>query len=250
MNPLEIQQWKKDEKAPFKGWEFSYLKGRYNEGNPTWNYKSIAKLLVKKSNSVLDLATGGGEVFSEILSVFKPNVAVAIEGYKPNVSVARKNLRKYSVKVIYANETKILPFENGKFDLVLNRHGGLNVKELGRIISSGGIFFTQQVDGRNLKDLMKEFGVKPKWEFNTLTNIKKQLKSVNFEIIEAKEWKGKTMFKDVGALVYFIKVVPWIIDDFSLKKHQSILEKLQKRIEKKRKLEFTARRFFILAKKK
>ena len=247
MNSLELQQWKKDEKAPFKGWEFSYLKGRYNEGNPNWNYKSIAKRLIEKSNSVLDVATGGGEVFSEILSVFKPNETVAIEGYKPNVSVARKNLKKSSVKVIHANETRMLPFKDEKFDLVLNRHGGLNVKEIGRIISYGGIFFTQQVDGRNLEDLMKEFGAKPKWEFNTLTNITKQLKSANFEIIEAKEWKGKTVFKDVGALVYFIKVVPWIIDDFSVKKHQAVLEKLQKRIEKKGKLEFTARRFLIFS---
>ena len=126
----------------------------------------------------------------------------------------------------------------------------MNVKEIGRIISYGGIFFTQQVDGRNLEDLMKEFGAKPKWEFNTLTNVTKQLKNVNFEIVEAKEWKGKTVFKDIGALVYFIKAVPWIIDDFSVKKHQAVLEKLQKRIEKKGKLEFTARRFLILAKKK
>jgi ubiquinone/menaquinone biosynthesis C-methylase UbiE len=242
-------QWKKDEKARFEGWDFSYIKDRYSEGNPNWNYKSIAKKLIKKSNSVLDMATGGGEAFSEILSVFRPEKAIAIEGYKPNVSVARKNLQKRSVKVIYANETKKLPFNKEEFDLVLNRHGGFNVNELARIIASGGTFLTQQVDGRNLKDLMNEFGTKPKWEFNTLTNVKKQLEKSGFEIVKAREWKGKTIFKDVGALVYFLKAIPWIVDDFSLKKHQTILEKLQKRIEKKGKLEFTARRFLILAKK-
>ena len=96
---------------------------------------------------------------------------------------------------------------------------------------------------------MNEFGTKPKWEFNTLTNVKKQLEKSGFEIVKAREWKGKTIFKDVGALVYFLKAIPWIVDDFSLKKHQTILEKFQKRIEKKGKLEFTARRFLILAKK-
>ncbi len=244
-----IQQWKRDEKALFEGWDFSYLKGRYNEGNPNWDYKSTAKKLIKKSNSILDMATGGGEAFSEILSVFRPKKAVAIEGYKPNVSVARKNLQKYGIKVIYANETKKLPFNKEEFDLVLNRHGGINVNELARIIASSGIFFTQQVDGRDLKDLMKEFGAKPKWEFNTLTNVKKQLENVGFEILEAKEWKGKTIFKDVGALVYFLKAIPWIVDDFSVTKHLKILEKFQRKVEKKRKLEFTTRRFFILAKK-
>jgi len=198
----------------------------------------------------LDVATGGGEVFSEILSAYKHKKAVAIEGYKPNVSVARKNLQKCNVKVIYANETKKLPFNNGEFDLVLNRHGGFNFKELGRIISSGGIFFTQQVDGRNLKDLMKEFGVKPKWEFNNLSYVRNNLKKSGFEIVDEKEWNGKAIFKDVGALVYFLKVVPWIVEDFSVKKHKHILEKFQKIIEKKGKLKFTARRFLILAKKK
>jgi len=247
-----IQQWKKEEKEPFEGWDFSHIKGRFKEGDPDWNYKSTAKKLIKKSNSVLDMATGGGEGFSEILSVFNPKKAIAIEGYKPNVSVAGKNLQKHGVKVIYSNEAKKLPFYKGDFDLVLNRHGGLapNLNELARIIAPGGIFLTQQVDGRNLKDLMKEFGVKPKWEFNTLSNVTKNLKKAGFEIVDSKVWKGKTTFKDVGALIYFLKAIPWIVDNFSVKKHLTILEKLQKRIQKKGKLEFTARRFLILAKKK
>ncbi len=245
-----MQQWRRDENAHFEGWNFSYLKGRCIEGIPSWNYKSIAKRLIRKSNSVLDMATGGGEVFSEILSVFKPKKATAIEGYKPNVLVAGKNLKRYGIRVIYANETGTLPFGDGEFDLVLNRHGGFNVKELGRVLSSGGIFFTQQVDGRSLKDLMKEFGAKPKWESNTLSNVKKQLKSAGFKIIEVNEWSGKTIFKDVGALIYFLKAIPWIVDDFSIKKHRAILEKFQRRIVKDSMFGFASRKFVILAKKK
>jgi ubiquinone/menaquinone biosynthesis C-methylase UbiE len=157
-----IQQWKKDEKTPFKGWDFSYLKGRIKEEKPTWNYILTAKKLIKRSNSVLDMATGGGEIFSEILSDFRPNRLIAIEGYKPNVSIVIRKLRKYGVRVIYANETRQLPFKESEFDLILNRHGGLNIKELTRIITEGGLFLTQQVGGDNLKDLIKEFGFSPK----------------------------------------------------------------------------------------
>ena len=74
-----IEQWKKSEKAPFEGWDFSYIKGRYREGKPDWNYRVIAKKLIKKSNSVLDMATGGGEIFSEILNIYKPK-----KTYPPN----------------------------------------------------------------------------------------------------------------------------------------------------------------------
>ena len=245
-----LDQWKKYEVAPFEGWDFSYIKGQYNEGNPDWSYKSYAERFIKRSNSVLDMATGGGEAFSELLSEFRPNKAVAIEGYKPNVSVARNNLDKYNVKVIYANETKKLPFNEGEFDLVLNRHGGFNVKELARILSSGGIFFTQQVDGRNLIDLMEQFGTKPKWQSNVLKEVIKCLEDVGFEIVEAKEWNGKTVFNNVGALIYFLKAIPWIVDDFSIEKYQPVLEKLHKEVEEKGKIEFISRRFLILAKKK
>lgn len=243
------QKWKKDEKAPFQGWNFSYLKGRYVDAKPDWDYNSIVRGLVRKSKSILDMATGGGEVFSEILSGVKYKKTVAIEGYKPNVSIARKNLQQQGVKVIYADEAKRLPFKKAEFDLVLNRHGGFNVKELGRIISSKGTFFTQQVDGRNLKDLMKEFSAKPKWKFNTMNRVVNRLENAGFEIITAKKWNGKIIFKDVGALVYFLKAIPWIVDNFSVEKHLKVLQKLQKRIENTGKLQFTARRFLILARK-
>ena len=245
-----IQQWKKDEKTPFKGWDFSYLKGRIKEEKPTWNYISIAKKLIKKTNSVLDLATGGGEIFSEILSDFRPNRLIAIEGYKPNVSIAIRKLRKYGVKLIYANETRQLPFKESEFDLILNRHGGLNIKELTRIITEGGLFLTQQVGGDNLKDLIKEFGFSPKWTSNTLMNVSKELKTAGFRIKQGKKWRGKITFKDVGALVYFLKAIPWIIEGFNVSKYLSILEKLQDRLQRTGKLCFTSERFLIMAKKR
>ncbi|MEK6874436.1 MAG: SAM-dependent methyltransferase, partial [Nanoarchaeota archaeon] len=106
-----------------------------------------------------------------------------------------------------------------------------------------------QADWKNLNDLMKEFGTKPKWELNTLSNVKKLLKNAGFEIVKTREWNGKTIFKDVGALVYFLKAIPWIVDDFSVNSYTSVLERLQEKIEKNGKLEFTARRFLILARK-
>lgn len=245
-----IKQWLTDEKAPFQGWDFCYIKKRYKEEEPNWDYKLMAKKIIKNAKSVLDIGTGGGEIFAEILSVFTPPKAYAIEGYKPNVSVAKKKLKQFVVKVIHANETKRLPFGDGTFDLVLNRHSGLKVKEIARITASGGIFLTQQVDGRHQKDLMKEFGVSPKWEFNTLSNVKNDLNDAGFHVKEAKEWTGKSIFQDVGALVYLLKATPWLVDGFSVEKHLSILEKLHKRVEKNGKLIFTAKKFFILAKKK
>ena len=249
MDESRIKLWKKEEKAPFQGWDFSYIEGRYREEKPDWDYVSLAKQYVKKSHAVLDMATGGGEVFSQILQDRKPPKAIAIEGYKPNVSVKRKNLKDFGVKVIYANETKKLPFEDGEFDFVLNRHGGLNVKEISRILLPNGVFISQQVDCRNLKDLMRLFGARPKWEFNTLRQRTMQLADAGFEIDMAKEWKGKVHFYDIGALVYFLKAIPWLVDDFSVEKYSEVLEKLHVKLERSGELQFRIRRFILIAHK-
>ena len=42
MNDL-YSQWKKDEKANFEGWDFSFLKDRWFEEQPPWNYEDEAK---------------------------------------------------------------------------------------------------------------------------------------------------------------------------------------------------------------
>jgi len=62
MNDL-YTQWKKEEQMPFSGWDFSYLKDRKTEELPPWDYISLAKELIKKSTSLLDVATGGRRSF-------------------------------------------------------------------------------------------------------------------------------------------------------------------------------------------
>ena len=57
-----IQHWKKEEKALFKGWDFSYINKRVKRQEPPWDYIRIAKRLVKNCHSMLDIDTGGGEI--------------------------------------------------------------------------------------------------------------------------------------------------------------------------------------------
>jgi ubiquinone/menaquinone biosynthesis C-methylase UbiE len=250
MNKL-IEQWKKDEQAPFQGWDFSYIKNRYSECEPPWNYIALAKELIKNSSSVLDMGTGGGECFAEILKAYRPEKAVAIEGYEPNVSVARQRLSKFEVEVIFTDETRKVPFDDKSFDLVLNRHSGFNVSELARLIKSGGVFFTQQVDGPDdEKSLAREFGVENKWPENTLKVVVKKLEQNGFEITRGEEWEGPSIFKDVGALIYYLKAIPWIVDNFSVEKYSAVLTKLHQKVETEGQLEFSCKRFLIHAVKK
>src|SRR3989344_4979722 len=235
MNEKELlKQWKKDENAVFEGWNFSYLKERMIEEIPHWNYIKIAKKLVRKSNSVLDMETGGGEIFS-LLAPFPEN-AVAYEGYKPNVPIAGKRLEPFGVKVVECNNLKKLPFKDREFDLVLNRHGAINAKEIYRILKNKGVFFTQQVTGsEDLQDLAKEFKAKRKFNNITLEEYERQLKEAGFKIKESRKWNGRKIFKDVDAIVYYLRAIPWIVEGFSVDNNISELKRLQSNLERDRK---------------
>lgn len=241
-----LDQWKKEESAPFEGWDFSYLKkDRMIEEPLPWDYRATAKELVQKSRAVLDMGTGGGEVFSSLAPF--PKHTIAIEGYRPNVAIARERLEPLGVKVLEVDESYNLPFRDGEFDLVLNRHSAFDAKEVFRILETGGAFFTQQVGGGNLGDLIKAFDAIPKFLDWTLDVIRKRVRDAGFRVKEAKEWTGKVEFKDVGAIVYFLKAIPWAVEGFSVDNNLAHLEGLQDRINRGEKLIFTQVRFLIRA---
>ena len=249
MKITQIQKWKGEEKVNLKGWDFSHLKNRKIDKKLPWNYNALAKKLIKKSNSVLDMGTGGGEIFS----LFAPfhNKATATEGYRPNYLLAKKRLGPLGIRVVnFANSTtRKIPFRNEEFDLVLNRHDAFNIEELSRILQSGGIFLTQQVGKNNWTDLMKLFNAKPQFNVASFQSVKKELKDSGFTIKIAKHWEGRTEFKDVGAIVYLLANVPWVVKDFSVDTHLKYLLKLQKSVENGKKLVFKEERYIIQAEK-
>jgi hypothetical protein len=242
-----IEGWRREEKAPFSGWDFSHLEGRQIESIAPWDYAKEARRLVQDSHAVLDIATGGGENFSS-LGPF-PGVAKAVEGYAPNVAVAQARLRDLNVEVTGCGDAGPFPFKDGEFDLVLNRHGGCWSPEIGRVTRSGGAFLTQQVAGDNLNELLEAFGAKNPWPENTLFFVKEKLEGMNFEVWEAGSWFGKIRYMDVGAVVYGLKAAAWLVPGFSVDSHLQNLLKLQNRLETEGSLEFKTSRFYIFARK-
>src|SRR3989338_602745 len=100
-----VSEWKKEEKKQFSGWNFSDFKGKMREEKLPWDYSTMARKLIRKSNSVLDMGTGGGELFST-LGPF-PKHTVATEGYKPNFILAKKCLNMMGVKVIDFSNSRV-----------------------------------------------------------------------------------------------------------------------------------------------
>jgi SAM-dependent methyltransferase len=245
-----IESWKQEEQQPFTGWDFSYLEGRMIEEQAPWSYSSRAAQLMGRSSSMIDLGTGGGERLLKLRGYW-PNKVVATEDYPPNFKLASERLARLGVRVINTPVTDddMMPFADGAFDLILNRHSAFNSKEVARVLASGGSFLAQQVHGLWAYDLLEAFDAKPQWPEASLEQYVPRLKSAGLNIMDTQEWSGQLAFTDVGAVVYYLKAVPWLVPGFSVGSHLDYLIQLQRRLDDGKRLAFTARKYLIEARK-
>ena len=241
--------------AKFSGWDFSYIADREAQAPLRWSYVSEALLRVRRSSAVLDMDTGGGEMFSYFAPF--PSKTFATEAYLPNIPIARNRLKPLGVKVIQIEEVETgpqyLPFEDNFFDLVLNRHGYYWPPELNRVLQAGGIFLTQQVGDRNdvgIRQLLGAPNAYPNVEWEDLAESVSNLEQAGFQIHKQLEDIYPQRFFDVGAIVYQLKAVPWQIPDFTIDKYFERLKEIHMQIQHDGYVDVLEHRFFIIAKKK
>ena len=243
-----INTWLHEERQPFIGWDFSYLEGRMTEGQVPWPYLDRAAELMRRSSSVIDLETGGGE---KLLSLRQhwPTKVVATEDYPPNFELATQRLSPLGVNVVKAPVSNIapMPFADGEFDLVLNRHAAFNSSEIARVLAVGGTFLTQQVHGMWAWDLQAVFDAKPQWPESTPQQYVPWLEEAGLTVVNLQEWEGNLSFTDVGAIVYYLRAVPWEVPGFTVESHLPSLFALQDRLESGKGLNFYAAKYLIEA---
>lgn len=236
--------------AHFSGWDFSYLHGRQTELTLPWDYRAQVIAFLPLVNSLLDMGTGGGEFLASLLPL--PSVTYATEGYPPNVAIARKRLAPFGITVFDTTadeENEHLPFEDGVLELVINRHESYEPAELYRILKAGGRFITQQVGGADnvgLNHFLQGDGsyIDLEWQ---ISHEVERFEAAGFEIEEAWEAHPETTFKDIGAVVYYLKAIPWQIEDFSVEAYRERLLALHEHILQNNGFTMTSHRFFIRA---
>lgn len=252
MNVNELRNiWKKEEElAHIQGWDFWHIDGRYEaENDLPWDYEKIVREYLRTDADILDYDTGGGEF---LLSLNHPfDKTSATEGYKPNVQLCQEKLLPLGIHFKECNDPSNIPYKDESFDLIINRHGGFDGKELYRLLKKGGIFVTEQVGGNNDKDLVERVlpGTESPFPHLHLKEQRKVFEDAGFHIIRAEEAYRPIRFYDVGAFVWFAHIIEWEFPDFSVDKCYDGLLKMQKEIEEKGSFEGTIHRFLIVAKK-
>lgn len=236
--------------AKFAGWDFSYLEStrRMHEFPLSWSYYNKVKKNMIGVSSLLDMGTGGGEFLSSLSPL--PSNTCATEVYEPNIPVAKERLEPLGVKVWRVDDDDLLPFHNESFELVINRHESYSAEEVKRILKPQGIFITQQAGGLNDKEINELLQV-PKSEYYNwnLETASRELLEVGLTIIEQKEDFVKTRFYDIGAIVFYLKAIPWQVPDFTVEKYFEQLREIDRMIQKDGFIDFTCHRFLVMANK-
>ena len=235
------------ESQPFAGWDFSFIEGRIHQLDTTWDYRNLVKARMQSSAKMLDMCTGGGEFLDSFETL--PGITVATEGFLPNVPIAKNRLNPRGVSVFRIESDINLPFKDNYFDLVINRHGSYSASEIRRIsLRSDSHFITQQVGSANalgINDVLNcPLSQQPEW---TLEIALETLNAQGFQITNSVEEFPSMVFDDVGALVYYLKAVPWQIPDFDTSKYWEQLKRVHRQIEADGRFEVTAHRFLIEA---
>lgn len=253
MNKKELKEiWLAEEAcAHIHGWDFSHINDRYTEETDLpWNYEQIVRSYLKREHKLLDIDTGGGEF---LLSLGHPYENTgATEGYPPNVKLCGETLTPLGIDFREMRQYDKMPFADDRFDIIINRHGNYDVSELYRTLKSNGIFITEQVGSLNDRELVELLLLDcslPPFPDATLGIQSRLFEKAGFKILKGEETFRPIKFFDVGALVWFARIIEWEFSDFSVEKHFDNLLEAQKILERNGSVDGTIHRYLIIAQK-
>ncbi len=245
------ENWLEEERIAYiKGWDFSHISNRYEEETDlSWDYKEIIQKYLKPTDKILDIDTGGGEFLLTLDHPF--NQMSATEGYQPNIKLCTEKLIPLGIDFKAVDGLDDLPFDNENFDIVINRHGDFNIKEIYRVLKKGGLFITQQIGAENDRELVKlllgDISIPfPEQYLNKLCN---KFKKIGFKILRAEEEFKPIKFYDVGALVWFARIIQWEFPSFSVESCIDNLCKAQKILESAGSVDGRIHRILLVCKK-
>lgn len=247
-----LAAWQAEEKAAhIHGWDFSHIDGRYEEETDLpWNYRGAILSCLKPNMRLLDIDTGGGEFLCSLGHPFEKTAAT--EAYPPNVQLCSDTLLPLGIDFRAADGSGALPFEAERFDVVIDRHGDFNEREIYRVLKPGGIFITQQVGAENdreLVELLLPNQTELPFPEQYLHSVSERFRAASFEILEGQECFRSIRFFDVGALVWFARIIEWEFPGFSVDCCCEALFAVQEKLEQDGFLEGKTHRFFLMAKK-
>jgi SAM-dependent methyltransferase len=235
--------------VPVEGWDFSWFDGRATEERPRWGYSRLMAERMARAEAALDVQTGGGEVLAQIKH--PPPILAATESWPPNVEIARRNLRPLGATVVEVADDADLPFPAESFDLVVSRHPTEVLwAEIARVLRPRGTYFSQQIGAGSNRELIDAImGPQPVSQERSVQRAIAGAEAAGLVVVDLREQALRTVFNDVGAVVYFLRKVLWTVPGFTVEGYRDALRRLHEKIQAEGPFVAHAQRFLIEARK-
>jgi SAM-dependent methyltransferase len=215
VTPEELQAIS-DGVGELKGWDFSRV--HLVEEPPPWRYEDVVRGHLAADSVVLDLGTGGGELFSQ----FAAEIArgYGIDAAPARLSEGTQELSGCWTLAWLAMDAGALAFPDGSFDLVLASFTGYDVAEVVRVLRPGGVFVTQQIGDRDTQNIFDAFGwgsYGAHWRerYAAQGNVYRptvatagDFESAGCEVLRYDEYDTRAWHQDTGSLVFYLKASP------------------------------------------
>jgi SAM-dependent methyltransferase len=238
------------ERAPVDAWDFGWLEGRAVEDRPSWHFFDRVVERTADVSPLLEIQAGVGAMIGALPSL--PALSVATEGFPPSVAIAGPRLGSRGAHlVVTSQERQGLPFADGAFQLVISRHP-VDVwwGDIARVLRPGGTYFAQHVGPHSLRGL-SQFLMGPLPDAsNRDPDVERQAaQRAGLVVLSMQVEHPRTAFFDIGAVVYFLRLVPWIVPGFTVSRYRDTLQALHTAIQGDGAFETTATRTLVEATK-
>ena len=212
-----------------------------------WSFESLAGDALRASCRAVDIGTGGGERLSRVIGSAGDRI-FATEDYAANVPVARARLEPLGVRLIASTSSR-LPFRDSSFDLVLNSRAGFYASEVARVLMPAGRVLTEQMDRGISVEIRQSFGLPVSAESDHAAELVARCEKAGLRIERLETADRECSFNDIGAIVYYLRALPWIVPGFTVERYIEPLHELQHRLECEGKITFPRRLNLLIARR-
>ena len=252
MNSITLDGLKQivDANGKLDGWDFSRI--RAGREPVPWDYGEVVRHYLKPSDRVLDIGTGGGEIFFSLASCFREGVG--IDQNPEMIEAARRNRSALSIRNIslLCMDGSGLGFEADAFDIVLLRHLRVYAGEIARVLHPGGYFIAQMVGQQSSLNILKAFGWTPasfgtEW-WQPVGDLADQFRLHGCRVINQTEYDVPCWFEDLESFLFWLMAVPWP-EEIELQSHWQVINEILETSQTGRGIETNEHRGLLIVQK-
>jgi SAM-dependent methyltransferase len=237
-----------------EGWDFRGAEP-VPESEP-WDWDLQVRAHTTAGSLVLDLGTGGGEVFGEFADAFA--LGLGVDRNEERIAVAQRN-RAPNLRFAVMEDAS-LALRNESLDLVLARCADYDPVEVHRVLRPGGVFVTLQMGEHDTQNVFDAFGWgsygrfwRARFEshdlpYRTCLDAAADFQDLGCAEIRYEEYDVPQYFRDVAALVLFLKASP-LPERFDPEAHYEAFARLVTTYGSERGIETNAHRELLVVRK-